>query len=322
MMPACVLPLSILEEVRLKKIGKDHFTTAYEYIKSNCAHLYRSLFEYHFLTGDQGKVLANLKTYQNEDGGFGHGLEPDFLLPLSSPLATTIAFQILNDIQHFDNDTVQKAITYYDHTFDSTRKGWWSVPPEVNHYPHAPWWEYHNQDCGTVIDRSWGNPSSEIIGTLSSWNEYSTLNIEELLEYALHHLNNLPEFTSEHELYCYLRMYQQVPQHIQNQLKEKLAQGIRTLICLDERKWDTYVPKPFDFMQSKTHPLFDEIADYADMSCDYLINTMDKSVWHPSWRWNQYEAEWEKSEQNWTAVLTIKNYKILKEFDRLEGVRS
>ena len=56
------------------------------------------LFNYHFRTGSLEDVLDALAVFQNEDGGFGHGLEPDLQSPNSSVLATTVAFQILRDL--------------------------------------------------------------------------------------------------------------------------------------------------------------------------------------------------------------------------------
>ena len=126
----------------MKKIKLENLDRAYKYIKENCEDLYIFLFEYYFFNGSSDDVLEELKKYQNEDGGFGHGLEPDFLLPLSSPMATTIAFQILNSLDYIDEKMVKKSVNYLDRTFDKDRMGWWSVPPEVNDYPHAPWWNY------------------------------------------------------------------------------------------------------------------------------------------------------------------------------------
>lgn len=57
--------------------------------------LERSLFRYEFENGSFTDVLIELSRYQNEDGGFGHGLEPDLRCKESSALATTRALEIL-----------------------------------------------------------------------------------------------------------------------------------------------------------------------------------------------------------------------------------
>lgn len=65
-----------------------NFDRAKVFIKTKARGLERSLFEYEFENGSQESVLAELITYQNKDGGFGNGIEPDFWLPNSSPMAT------------------------------------------------------------------------------------------------------------------------------------------------------------------------------------------------------------------------------------------
>ena len=170
-----------------------------------------SLFEYHFFNGSSEEVLKNLKKFQNEDGGFGHGLEPDFMLPDSSAMASTIAFQILDEIGEKNNKMAHSAIEFYETTFDQNRNGWWAVPPQVNDHPHAPWWAYDKQEKWTAIDNHWGNPSSEIIGILYEYrSQLQLLDIEHLLGYAIDHFKGLNEYGSEHEIYCYLRMFQKI----------------------------------------------------------------------------------------------------------------
>lgn len=302
----------------MKRVGKSDLDTAYEYIKNNCAALYKYRFEYHFLSGDPGKVIEELKRYQNDDGGFGHGLEPDFLLPESSPMATTIAFQIMDEIGAADDDLIRKAVHYYESTYDEHRLGWLTVSKHVNDYPHAPWWHYDEADGCTVLDKSWGNPSSEIIGTLYTFRQYlQTLDLERLLDHAIAYLNGLDEFRSAHEIYCFLRMYEKLPREYQKLMRDKISDAIKSLVCLDEKQWSSYVPKPLDFVQSRRSPLFMEIASYAERNCDYYIETMERGVWLPNWEWGQFETDWERSKKNWTGNLTIKRYRILREFNRM-----
>ena len=65
-------------------------------------------------------------------------------------LATTIALQILDEINSSTNDLTLKAVKYLEHTFIKDRPGWITVPEKVNDYPHAPWWQWTNDQ--TVID--------------------------------------------------------------------------------------------------------------------------------------------------------------------------
>lgn len=53
--------------------------------------VYAAMFE----GGDPGAVVAAVAAYRNDDGGFGHGLEPDKRVPASQPLDVEIAFERL-----------------------------------------------------------------------------------------------------------------------------------------------------------------------------------------------------------------------------------
>jgi hypothetical protein len=82
--------------------------------------LERVRFEYEFENGSKEKVMTQLKTHQNEDGGFGNGIELDFWLPYSSPMATWAAGQILLEIGADRNEPVVKSmISYLINTNDS-----------------------------------------------------------------------------------------------------------------------------------------------------------------------------------------------------------
>ncbi|MDI9482706.1 MAG: hypothetical protein QM315_05940 [Bacillota bacterium] len=53
------------------------FQKAKEYIYRKARPLDFTRWQYHFENGSKEAVLNTLSYYQNEDGGFGHALEPD-----------------------------------------------------------------------------------------------------------------------------------------------------------------------------------------------------------------------------------------------------
>ena len=57
-----------------------NFEKAANFIWENGRLLERRLFDYYFRGGSKNSVINAIKAYQNEDGGFGHALEPDLLL--------------------------------------------------------------------------------------------------------------------------------------------------------------------------------------------------------------------------------------------------
>jgi hypothetical protein len=106
--------------------------------------LEQAMFEFEFENGNKESVLAELKAYQNSDGGFGNAIEPDFRCNESSTLGTTIAFQYLSRIHANENtDMVKQAVSYFVHSVKRADFYYWEiVPKEVDTAPRAPWWNY------------------------------------------------------------------------------------------------------------------------------------------------------------------------------------
>ena len=69
----------------MEKLKQEDLSLVEQYITENCRLLEKKLFDYHFKGASTKDVIFALKLYQNEDGGFGQGLESDFRLPDSSP---------------------------------------------------------------------------------------------------------------------------------------------------------------------------------------------------------------------------------------------
>ena len=75
---------------------------AKKFIYTNARPLDLARWQYIFENGSQESVFRFLSAYQNEDGGFGHGLEPDCLNPNSAPLQTWVATQIIKEVDLAD----------------------------------------------------------------------------------------------------------------------------------------------------------------------------------------------------------------------------
>lgn len=303
------------------KITEKQIDKAEEYLRENCRPLEQARLGYLFRNGDVKQYIEELKKYQNSDGGFGNGLEPDFLLPYSSPLATSLAFQFLSEIPEPQaSDLIEKAIGYLENTLNKERNNWFAVPKEVNDYPHAVWWNWDPETKQTVIDESWGNPSAELIGYLWKYRKYATiLDVDSLVDYAIQYWANKTDFPSEHEVYSYIWLYRCLPPEKAKLLEEKLIEATNKLVTYDVDKWKTYTPQPIHFADSPGFFLYDTVKEGIDKNLDYLIETIDgNGVWSPNWTWRQYGEEWEKSKIKWQGILTIRNLKILSNYGRIE----
>ena len=75
------------------QLQKARFESARGFVHERARPLDRALFSALFENGDAAAVSNALVAFRNEDGGFGNALEPDFRLPASSPMATSMALQ-------------------------------------------------------------------------------------------------------------------------------------------------------------------------------------------------------------------------------------
>jgi hypothetical protein len=109
----------------MNKLSKNQFEQAKTFLKSKTRKLEGALFEFEFENGSKENVLKQLKSYQNEDGGFGNGLEPDFRCKVSSALATAIGLHYLSRVGANETEQmVKKTVNYLLHTFDKQKIRW------------------------------------------------------------------------------------------------------------------------------------------------------------------------------------------------------
>ena len=95
------------------------FHKACAFVESEGRALDAALLRYDLGTGAAEAVLTALSAYQNPDGGFGHGLEPDMASPASSALATSVGLRLLRRIEASSgHPMVEAALAWLDRTFD------------------------------------------------------------------------------------------------------------------------------------------------------------------------------------------------------------
>jgi hypothetical protein len=116
--------------------------------------------------GSPATVIAALTPYQNADGGFGHGLEPDLRSPASSAIATSVAFQALREVRAgADMPMVRRALAWLEQAFDWADGVWPIIGPDVDLAPHAPWWTW-SEDLAEQWNGFGFNPSIELLAVL------------------------------------------------------------------------------------------------------------------------------------------------------------
>lgn len=72
-----------------------YYDKAKNFIYKNARPIDIARWKYLFENGSKEEVITVLRSYQNDDGGFGNVLEPDYLNPNSSPVQTWVAMEII-----------------------------------------------------------------------------------------------------------------------------------------------------------------------------------------------------------------------------------
>ena len=85
------------------------FNAAAVFVAASARVIDRRRFQRLFEDGPASAVRDAVAAYRNEDGGFGHALEPDCRAPGSQPAATEMALRILDEAGAWDEDLVRGA---------------------------------------------------------------------------------------------------------------------------------------------------------------------------------------------------------------------
>lgn len=297
----------------MKKLSKEQYEKACLFIENEARALDAAFFKYWKGEERAERVVEELKKYQNNDGGFGHSLEPDFRLAESSPMATTIAFQYMNKLGlKKDHPVVKEGINYLLNTYDSENQRWNPVPPTVNDVPHAPWWYVKSGELSYSA-----NPDAEIVGYLLAYSDESEPK-STMLEKVMTHLSNLNEYEI-HEVLCYLRLAKMAGGDIEATIVDKIHKQLPYIIDRPE-KWDSYGVQPVVLADSEDSPFVDELNQELHVNLDYLVESQKSDgSFEPTWEWGQYEEEWKKAKREWQGVLTVQQIITLSKFGRINA---
>jgi hypothetical protein len=250
-------------------------------------------------------VLVELSTFQNSDGGFGHGLEPDLQCPDSSVVATNVAVNILLSLQQSDQQQalIKDAIRYYIGVFDEKTLSFRFTPKSVDDYPHAIWWDYDK-----LNQFPYGNPNLEVIGFLLKFEPFvkDDLPLETLKNKAIDTIMD-PSFIDQsmHTLLSAIRFFDRVDESTKSLVKARLKDCVNRLVAFDESTWDGYVLEPYK-VYAITPLLFDDQhQEPLKKNLKRVQSTLNKGLPYPNWHWAQYDALFETIKHEWIGLITV-----------------
>jgi hypothetical protein len=302
-----------------KKLTEQQFDLAQQFINQHARPLEQALFKHHFEQAAHEDVLNVLSIFQNDDGGFGNALEPDFRLPDSSPMATSVAIQIFRDINApEDHPMVQKAVDYLLANYSDSLSRWEPVPPQISEYPRAPWWGAPEEPAPGFQP----NVSAELIGHFHHYD--STVPASTLRTWtdnAIEHLETMIAPSEMHDLLCYLWLEKSLPDSDKFLIQRALLDSGQKVVTRDPEQWSSYCVKPLWLAPNPKALLAESLHEDIHANLDYEIDHQgEDGAWCPFWNWGEaFPEDWAKAEREWKGILTMNVLKSLKAYQRLEA---
>jgi len=139
----------------------DVFAAGDRFLLNQARLLERRLFATLFLGQPGHHVIDALRGYQNDDGGFGHALEPDVRCPASLPIDVETAFGAMAAAGAADETMIIRACDYLAATAAKADAGG-AVPPAfpvIEGFPRAAHWSEWTYVPGL-------NPTAGLVGLL------------------------------------------------------------------------------------------------------------------------------------------------------------
>ncbi len=304
----------------MKSLSLDSMKRAELFMHTQARPLDLAVYNYLFKGSPQEHALMELGKFQNDDGGFGQGIEIDFRLPLSSPMSTSIGLQYLIRLNvSVDHDMFARAIDYLVNEYDAVHEGWWANPESLLAYPHAPWWGYNAQHKEEYFQKYWLNPCIELIGYLSlKTDAVSGQLFQRMVEKAMKMFDESNEPLDGHAFLCCVRAIAVLPQPYKDTVYQKVCGRAVHAVQTDSKEWDHYCITPHQCIENKKSLLYPIFESCFDANLDWLIDSQQEDgSWHPRWSWGQYESDWNLAKKEWQGKLTLLNMIVLKNFHRI-----
>lgn len=288
------------------------FNAAAAFMAASARVLDRRVFQRLFARGPAETVRDAIAAYRNDDGGFGHALEPDLRTGASQPAATEMALRLMDSAGCWDNGLAKAACDWLM-TVAPSEGGATFVLPSMSDAPHAPWWVLPEDRPASPIQ------TGQIAGTLHArgfshpWLDRATELMWELID-AL-------DAPGAYEMFGVLAFLQHVPD------RDRAARTVRRvgslllergLVALDpEAAGEVHGPLDFaPFPDSVARPLFEDTVIQAHLDSLAAAQRADGG-WMFNW------PSWSPAaEADWRGYLTVDALRILRANGRSVTLRS
>lgn len=264
--------------------------------------------------------LAELVGFQNGDGGFGHGLEPDLATPASSAIATSIGLRVLTQLETpARRPTVVAAIDWLSASLDREAGVWPIVGEDVALGPHAPWWNW-SADLAAGWNGFRFNPTAEILAHLYRFRDLAPPEMLACVETGLRcTLADTEVIEGAYDLKCAIRLAES------DGLPPDLARPLDGLVRRSIAAHDPDDPhaSPFDAASKPQSPFADAVDGRIEPALTALIAAQAEDggwPWNPDWDWSFVDkAAGVAAVKAWRGAVTCEALETLLAYGRIES---
>ncbi len=283
------------------RLSKERLEAARTFMSKEARPLDLALWRLAFEGGEGAAVIAALAPFQNADGGFGHGLEPDLATPASSGIATSVGLRHLRRAgAPADHPMVRAALGW---TAANIADGVWTIiDAHVDDGPHAPWWNYDAELADRWLAFQF-NPTAEILAALYVFRAAAPEGLIEAAEARMRRTTVQTEvITGAYDLRCAVVLAEtdSAPADLREGLSALLLRSVEAHDAADE-----HAPA-LDLAPTPGSWLAGVLAAQIEPAAATLIEgQQDDGGWLPFWDWAFVdEAAWAKAKQAWRGTLT------------------
>ena len=303
-------------------LNRDRYDAAVAFVRETARPLDVALLNQALGEAGPEPALVALSEYQNPDGGFGGGLEPDSQGPASTALATSVALRHLQRLgAPARQPMVAGAIGWLGETLDAERGVWWIVGPGHGHAPHAPWMTWSEDAIGgdALAGAEQGfrfNPTAELLGQLYAWREAAPTGLIETVEAGFRQtMADTALIESAYDLKCAARLAETraAPADLRGDLAALVRRSIEAHDPADEHL------SPLELAPTPQSLFADAVAARAGPAIEALIaGQQADGGWPLFWDWSFVDkAAWAKARRDWRGERTRDAIETLKAWGRV-----
>jgi len=310
-------------------VNQQLYERAKRFILQRARPIDHAKWRFHFEGASPEVVLDVLSQYQNGDGGFGYGLEPDFWNPASSPIQTWAATEAIRSLGYENGKHpvvvgilkfLESRVHFHGHTWDRTIAS-------NNDHPRAPWWTHRSGDHDP---REGGyNPTASLAGFALQFSPAGSKLYELAVQIAAEALRALLDAASVevHELSCFLTLLDSLLKTGTDvkvdlaSVEKKIGSLVNASLTRDTGRWKTeYVCRPSRFIRTRTDRFFPGNQEITEFECQFLRETQrDDGSWPVTWNWAEFPQEWPVAREWWKSAIVVENLVFLRNMEKGTG---